>query len=131
MKRQIIYRNLLKYFCCKRFYCNSLCCFYNLITCNHLYIVITSIVLPTYLGRNRIHNIHFFAHMMFFQIFTLTPTFAWYLLDTHTCLIYVSLINYILLKALRFKSSVLFGTHALLEKSLITTSDISKLTGNW
>ena len=58
-----------------------------------------------------------------------TFAFAWYMF----CYVSDSFIPAIMLKALRFRSSVLFGTHTLLDKSLRAlqlSTHLSKLTAS-
>ena len=59
-----------------KIYWNGFCSIYNLITRNHWIASNTSYILTIFATTySRIPNIIFFAHMMFFQIFTLTLTF--------------------------------------------------------
>ena len=114
------------------FHWNSFCFFYDLITRNHWIVNNTSYIFTIFAATcSRIANIIVFAHMMLFQIFTLTSrfiplviwikfsttkfkfTFTWYML----CWCFL-LIHVIILKTLRFKSSILFGMHTLLDRSL-------------
>ena len=100
-------------------------------------------------ASNRIPNIIFFGHTMLFWIFTLGQHLSlfrfWFELHflpsnlhlhSHDiCFVnaFDAFVLLIILKALRFKSAVLFGTYYLLDKSLRVLqlpAHLSKLTEN-
>ena len=95
-----------------------------------------------------IPNIISFTHVMFFRIFKLTPTslfLFWFeshfltsnlhlhLHDVYFFNVVYSFIPVTMFKTLRFKSSALFGTHAILNRSsgvLQLPTHLSKLIAN-
>ena len=113
---------------------NRFCFFYNFITCNNWisnnasYI---STIFATTCGR--ILNITFLIYAILFRICTLTSTFIiisllielhFLLWNLHSHLNDICFINVFnlfisgfMLEMFRFKSSVLYGTHTLLERS--------------
>ena len=105
----------------------------------------SSIILAKYLPFYMLQDAKyiFFARIMFFRIFKLTSTFiviallyflpSNLLMHSHDiCFVTVldSFIPVIMLKTFRFKSSVLFGTHTLLDRSLGVLQHLPKLSAN-
>ena len=109
---------------------------YDFITSSHI-IAESSIILAKYFTFSKIHVVGFYTYFLldiwcflhshqhlslfhhWFELHFVPSSLHLHL--HHICFVNVfdSFIPVIMLKTLRFKSSVLFGTHALLDKSLI------------
>ena len=129
--------------------CNCCCCVYNFITRK---ITKSSIKLAKYLlfsnymqqdSKYNFFHINYFPYFIYF--FIVIPLLIWIMFSTlifylHSHLhdicfvnIFDSFILVIMLKTLRLKSSALFGTHNLLDRSsrvLQLPAHLSKLTAN-